>query len=274
MLGAICGDIIGSVYERDNIKNKEFELFDEECRFTDDTVMTIAVSKACREYMENRNAKQFEDNCIKYMQKLGRENGKAGYGGRFIYWLIEDNPKPYYSYGNGSAMRVSPVGWTANTLKEAEELAKASAEVTHNHPDGIAGAQAVAGSIWLLRNGKSKEDIKKYVEAYYYDLDFSIDEIRPTYRFDVSCKGSVPEAIKCFLEGNDFEDCIRNAISIGGDSDTIGAITGSLAEAYYGIPEEIKEKAFTYLTPEFKQDVNDFYNSLSKKNNKEERDER
>ena len=255
MLGAITGDIIGSIYEANNIKTKQFDLFTDKNRFTDDTVMTFAVAEA----LMNGGG---HENFIRFMKRYGLLYPRAGYGGTFVRWLASDTTEPYNSWGNGSAMRVSSCGWIANLdipieegLKLTEDLAKKSAEVTHNHPEGIKGAQATAASIFFMRHGKSKNAIKEYKDKlkdyikdrFEYDLDFTIDEIRPIYRFDVSCQGSVPPAIVSFLESENFEDAIRNAISIGGDSDTIGAITGSIAEAAYGIPEDIKEKAMSYL---------------------------
>ena len=255
MLGAITGDIIGSIYEANNIKTKKFDLFTDKNRFTDDTVMTFAVAEA----LMNGGG---HENFIRFMKRYGLLYPRAGYGPTFVRWLASDTTEPYNSCGNGSAMRVSSCGWIANLdipieegLKLTEDLAKKSAEVTHNHPEGIKGAQATAASIFFMRHGKSKNAIKEYKEKlkdyikdrFEYDLDFTIDEIRPIYRFDVSCQGSVPPAIVSFLESENFEDAIRNAISIGGDSDTIGAITGSVAEAAYGIPEDIKEKAMSYL---------------------------
>ena len=255
MLGAITGDIIGSIYEANNIKTKKFDLFTDKNRFTDDTVMTFAVAEA----LMNGGG---HENFIRFMKRYGLLYPRAGYGRTFVRWLASDTTEPYNSWGNGSAMRVSSCGWIANLdipieegLKLTEDLAKKSAEVTHNHPEGIKGAQATAASIFFMRHGKSKNAIKEYKEKlkdyikdrFEYDLDFTIDEIRPIYRFDVSCQGSVPPAIVSFLESENFEDAIRNAISIGGDSDTIGAITGSVAEAAYGIPEDIKEKAMSYL---------------------------
>ena len=255
MLGAITGDIIGSIYEANNIKTKKFDLFTDKNRFTDDTVMTFAVAEALMNGGGN-------ENFIRFMKRYGLLYPRAGYGGTFVRWLASDTTEPYNSWGNGSAMRVSSCGWIANLdipieegLKLTEDLAKKSAEVTHNHPEGIKGAQATAVSIFFMRHGKSKNAIKEYKDKlkdyikdrFEYDLDFTIDEIRPIYRFDVSCQGSVPPAIVSFLESENFEDAIRNAISIGGDSDTIGAITGSIAEASYGIPEDIKEKSMSYL---------------------------
>lgn len=269
MLGALVGDIVGSIYEWNNIKTKEFPLFQDKCHFTDDTVMTCAVAEAIMNGGER-------DDFIDSMKKYGKIYPHAGYGGHFRNWLFSDDREPYNSYGNGSAMRVSPCGWimdcgfTARTgmwPTNARALARISAEVTHNHPEGIKGAMAVADSIFLCRYyfggycgdyespinddpDECKRRLKDHIEKEYgYDLSQSLNEIRPTYLFDVSCQGSVPQAIIAFLESTDFEDAIRNAISLGGDSDTIAAITGSIAEAAYGVPDWIKAKTYTYLDP-------------------------
>jgi len=241
MLGAIIGDVVGSVYEWNNIKTKEFPLFRDDCCFTDDTVMTIAIAEAL---MNGGTSSDFKDS----MKKFGKLYPNAGYGGRFRRWLVSDDRKPYNSWGNGSAMRVSPCAWFADTLMDVVSLAKKSSEVTHNHTEGIKGAQATAGAIFLAREGESKEKIKEYIEnTFDYDLSRTLDEIRPTYKFNESCQETVPEAITAFLESEDFEDAIRNAISLGGDSDTLAAITGSIAEAAYGVPEAIGDKAISLL---------------------------
>jgi len=265
MLGAIIGDIIGSVYEWDNIKTKDFPLFRDDCFFTDDTVMTIAIAEAI---MNGGKRNDFIDS----MKKWGRKYPNAGYGGNFVAWLNSDNREPYNSWGNGSAMRVSPCSWimdcgfyarTGCWPSNAWKKVTLSADVTHNHPEGIKGAQATAVAIFLSRfysGGYSfdysspwtieqlKEEMKKFIENNMgYNLSRTLDEIRTTYKFDESCQRTVPEAIIAFLESNDFEDAIRNAISLGGDSDTIAAITGSIAEAAYGIPEWMKDKALSYL---------------------------
>ena len=267
MLGAIVGDIVGSVYEWNNIKTKDFPLFSERRFFTDDTVMTIAVAEAIMDGGE-------KDNFIDSMKKWGRLYPDSGYGGNFGRWLFSDDREPYNSWGNGSAMRVSPCGWmmdcgfyarTGCWPSNGWETVRASADVTHNHPEGIKGAEATAAAIFMCRfyfggwefdygNGdcttpeKWKADIKARIESGTgYDLSRTLDEIRPTYKFNESCQETVPEAIIAFLESTDFEDAIRNAISLGGDSDTLAAITGSIAEAAYGIPKEIEEKALNYL---------------------------
>jgi len=241
MLGAIIGDIVGSIYEWHNIKTKEFPLFGKNCKFTDDTVMTIAVAEG----LMNGGK---PDDYINAMKRIGRMYPNAGYGGHFRRWLFTDARNPYNSWGNGSAMRVSPIGWMFDSHEATENAAEVSAAVTHNHPEGIKGAQATAAAIILARNNKSKVEIKDYIESEYdYSLSRTLDEIRPKYKFDVSCQGTVPEAIIAFLESNDFEDAIRNAISLGGDSDTLAAITGSIAEAAYGVPDEIKIKTLSLL---------------------------
>lgn len=243
MIGAIIGDIVGSRFEFDNIKTKNFDLFSVDCDFTDDTVMTLAIAKA----LTRRNDKDFKQILISTMHEVGGQYPSCGYGGRFLDWIMDESTEPYNSCGNGSAMRVSAVGWCAQTLAEAEALAKISAEVTHNHPEGIKGAQAVAGAIFLAKTGASKDTIREYITANYYALDFTLDEIRPTYQYEIVCQTSVPQAIQAFLEATSFEDAIRNAISIGGDSDTVAAICGSIADAYYGVDEDLRETALSYL---------------------------
>ncbi len=248
MIGAITGDIVGSIYEFDNIKTKDFELFDKNCDFTDDSVMTIAVAEALMqfEHISEENVDEFKEELIDVMHRIGRKYPDCGYGGHFLMWIMLNKRKPYNSYGNGSAMRVSAVGWYAKTLEQAELIAKATAEVSHNHPEGIKGAVATAGAVFLARNGATVDEIKQYISKYY-TIDFTIDEIRPTYDYDITCQGTVPQAMQAFFESESFEDAIRNAISIGGDSDTVAAITGAVAEAYYGIKEDIKETALSYL---------------------------
>ena len=231
MYGAIIGDIVGSKYERSNIKTKDFMFISDGCRFTDDSVMTVAVAKAL---MRSRAEKaHFKPILIDEMQKLGREYPYAGYGRAFSAWLGAMFPEPYNSWGNGSAMRASPCGLIAVTLEEAIMLARASAEVTHNHPEGIKGAEATAAAVFMAKTCRSKAEIKEYIEKNYYALDKTLDEIRPGYTFDVSCQGTLPPAIIAFLESESYEDAIRNAVSIGGDSDTIAAITGAIAWSYY-----------------------------------------
>ena len=224
MLGAIIGDVVGSIYEWKNHKSKEFPLLKEKSRFTDDTVMTVAVADCLL------HEKSYETT----FQTWGNKYPQAGYGGTFRKWLKGSVKGSYNSWGNGSGMRVSPVGYAFGTLEETLLEAERSAAVTHSHPEGIKGAQVIASAVFMARNDASKEDIRRYIsENFNYKLDRSIDEIRPTYTFDVSCQGSVPEAVISFLESENYEDAIRNAISLGGDSDTIACMAGAIAEAYY-----------------------------------------
>ena len=248
MIGAILGDVVGSRFEFNNIKSKNFNLFDSKCTFTDDTVMTLAVAKALMKFEKITDIKEFKKELVTTMHEVGEKYPHCGYGGNFGVWIEEKLTEPYNSCGNGSAMRVSPVAWYANSIKECEALAAASAEVTHNHPEGIKGAAAVAGAIYIARPTHSMAEIKEYVKRFY-TIDFTLDEIRESYDFYETCQKSVPQALQAFFESTDFEDAIRNAISIGGDSDTIAAITGSVAEAYYGIDEEMKKSALSFLDP-------------------------
>lgn len=232
LYGTIFGDIAGSTYEFRACKNYKFTTVPEKSHFTDDTTMTLAVASWL---MKDPNDMEV---LIKEMQFFGNRYPKAGYGGMFRKWLIAEDPKPYNSFGNGSAMRVSPCAWVAKSLDEALILATKSAEVTHNHPEGIKGAQAVAAAIWMARNGSTKEEIKEYIEnTFEYNLSRTIKEIKESgYNFDSTCQGSVPESIIVFLESEDYEDCIRKAIWLGGDADTQAAIAGSIAEAFYDMP--------------------------------------
>ena len=250
MIGAIIGDIVGSRFERHNCKSKDFLLFSTGCRFTDDTVMSLAVCDALLRWEEVGRKQELSKFAIESMREFGRVFPHRGYGGMFSEWLYSDNPKPYNSFGNGAAMRVSGCGWVAKSLDEAKELSRSVTAVTHNHPEGIKGAEAVAIAVFLALNGKFKDEIKEYIEKNYYLIDFTLDSIREQYSFDVTCQGSVPQALEAFFESESFEDAIRNAISIGGDSDTIGAITGAVAEAYYGVPENLRDCALTFLTNE------------------------
>lgn len=241
MIGAIAGDIIGSVYEFQPIKNKNFPLFDNRCTFTDDSVLTVAVALAIL------SSRPYRD-CL---HELGRLYPHAGYGGSFIRWLAADNPRSYNSWGNGSAMRVSPVGFAFDTEEEVLEQARLSAEVSHDHPEGIKGAQATALAIFLARTGSGKEEIRQRISRQFgYDLQRSVDRIRPYYRFEVSCQQSVPEAIVAFLDSESYEDTVRNAVSLGGDADTQACISGGIAEAYYGgVPGHIQKEARDRLSP-------------------------
>jgi len=239
MIGAIAGDIIGSIYEHSPIKRVDFPLFSPQCRFTDDTVMSLAVAQALLK----------EGDYGRVMKTLGRKYPNAGYGGNFYRWLFEDEVKPYHSWGNGSAMRVSPIGFYFNREEQVLREARATAAVSHNHPEGIKGAQSVALAIFLARQGASKAAIRNRIQADFgYDLERSFVEIRPVYRFDVSCQGSVPEAMIAFLDSSDYESAVRLAVSLGGDADTQACIAGGIAEAFYGgVPARIQQEVKTRL---------------------------
>ncbi len=250
MIGAIAGDIIGSIYEGRGIKTKDFPLFNPRCRFTDDTVLTAAVADAILK----------DGDYVSSLKDIGRRYPDCGYGGSFIQWLFSDETGPYNSWGNGSAMRVSPAGFAFSTRETVLEAAKKTAEVTHNHHEGIKGAQAVALAVFLARSGRSKDDIKIDIQHnFQYDLERTINDIRPDYSFDVSCQGSVPESIIAFLESSSFEDALRNAVSLGGDSDTMACMAGSIAEAYYGgVPKEISSFVKGILPDDLWQITEDF----------------
>ena len=250
MYGAILGDIIGSPYEFDRSgKTKDFPLFSPESRFTDDTVMTVAVADAFLSCPAGASNEAIRRQLIRSMQRFGRLHPGIGYGAKFFNWLMTVDPQPYGSWGNGSAMRVSSAGWLFGDLETVLKMARLSAEVSHDHPEAIKGAQATAAAVFLARTGCSKEEIRTYIESTFgYDLSRTCDEIRPGYRHDVSCQGTVPEAITAFLEGTGFEDVIRTAVSLGGDCDTLTCIAGSMAEAFYGIPDELKQICRQYLS--------------------------
>ena len=253
MLGAIVGDIVGSIYEDHPIKTTKFPFWGKGCKITDDTVMTIACADALMETV-GKGPKEVRGAVIRKMQYWGNKYPDAGYGYRFETWLKEDSPEPYHSWGNGSAMRVSAAGWLYSTIQKTTDHARYTAEVTHDHPEGIKGAESLAAAVFMLRNGKSKTEVKNYIRGVYgYNFLFTLDDIRPQYGFDVSCQGSVPQAFVSFFESDDFESCIRNAVSLGGDSDTLAAMAGSLAEAHYGVPEDIGIKALSYLDEEMKE---------------------
>ncbi|HUK42605.1 MAG TPA: ADP-ribosylglycohydrolase family protein [Candidatus Acidoferrales bacterium] len=238
MIGAIAGDIIGSVYEWNNIKTKHFDLFSPNCCFTDDTVLTVALAESILTHIDY----------VSLMKAYYRRYPGAGYGGFFHQWAQAHDSRPYNSWGNGAAMRISSVGFAFNTLDEVLLRAAEYTAVTHNHKEGIRGAQATAAAIFLARTGKNRAEIKLHTaENFHYDLSRSVDEIRPTYRFNESCQGTVPQAIVCFLESTSFEDAIRNAISLGGDSDTLACITGGIAQAYYGVPTAIVDRVMSIL---------------------------
>lgn len=245
VLGAVVGDIVGSVYEFNEIKTKDFPLFSEHCCPTDDSMMTLAVASALVECEKDYSKLAAET--IKQMQLWGMKYPKAGYGSMFSDWLCSNNPQPYNSFGNGSAMRVSPVVYFAKSLEEVKELSRIVTSVTHNHPEGIKGAEAAVVAAYMALHESKKEEIFAVINAEYYPMNFTLDEIRADYEFNETCQETVPQALKAFFEATSFEDAIRNAISIGGDSDTIAAITGAVAGAYYGVPLHIEHKALKYL---------------------------
>lgn len=250
MIGAIIGDIVGSRFEWNNYKAKDFELFTDECMPTDDSIMTIALAKAIMESRDedgNYDIDGLGAGAVRCMQGIGRKYPDCGYGGFFYDWIFDDDPQPYGSFGNGAAMRVSAAGFAAGSLEEAKALAKAITEVTHDHPEGLKGAEATAVAIFMARHGASQDEIENYINEHYYDIDFTLDDIRDTYEFDETCQNTVPQALEAFFEADSFEDAIRNAISIGGDSDTLAAITGGIAEAYFGVPDELAEQAMGFL---------------------------
>lgn len=245
MLGAIIGDIAGSRFEWNNHKSKDFTFFDEKCEFTDDSVMTIAIAWAIMQCKGDWS--QLGSRTVRSMQELGLRYPFAGYGGRFSEWLTSPAPRPYCSFGNGAAMRVSPCAFAAGSLAEAIDLSRRVTEVTHNHPEGIKGAEATTVAIRMALTGSSIDEIKRHIVENYYPIDFTLDKIRDSYRFNETCMDTVPQALEAFFESTGFEDAIRNAISIGGDSDTVAAITGSVAEAFYGIPDGFGMHALQYL---------------------------
>ena len=260
MIGAILGDMIGAPYEFDRgRKIKDFPLFIADSQFTDDTVMTVAVAEALLGISAEATDTAICDELVSAMQRWGHRYPHAGYGGRFRRWLRARNPEPYNSFGNGSAMRVSSAGWLYPDLPETRRMARLTAVVTHNHPEGIKGAEATASAIYLARTGSSKEEIREYIgHEFGYDLSRTCDEIRPTYHHVESCQETVPEAITAFLEGTDFEDVIRTAVSLGGDCDTLTCIAGSIAEAFYGVPEPLKEECRARLSEDMKDVLNRF----------------
>ena len=258
MIGAIIGDIVGSRFEFHNHRSKEFDLFTEDCFPTDDSIMSLAIAQAILKSDPAKN--DFSKNAVKCMQELGRHYPDCGYGGRFYGWMFSDKPKPYYSFGNGAAMRVSACGWAAQSLDDDIRMADAVTGVTHNHPEGYRGAEATAVAVYLARTGMSIQDLRSFIEKRFYTISFTLDEIRPTYRFNETCQETVPQAMEAFFESKGFEDAIRNAISIGGDSDTLAAITGGIAEAYYGVPEDIRASAIAYLDDRLRPILYEFEN--------------
>lgn len=252
MLGAIIGDIVGSRFEFDRgSKSREFELFTKENDFTDDSVMTAAVAEGLMNAGLDTSEENIKKHIIASMKKWGQKYPYAGYGARFVSWVLTDDPKPYGSYGNGSGMRVSSVGWFYASVERTREVARWTAEVTHNHPEGIKGAESVAAAIWLARHGSSKEEIKEYISREFgYDLSRTLDDIRPVYCHVEDCMHTMPEAFECFFEAENYEETLRNVMYIGGDTDTLCAIAGAVAEAKWGIPDDIVKKAESYIDPD------------------------
>ncbi|MBN1409404.1 MAG: ADP-ribosylglycohydrolase family protein [Spirochaetales bacterium] len=260
MLGAIIGDIAGSAYEHRKVESYDFPLFQRRSCITDDSVLTIGVAGAILEVRKKKDFSRSKEYYLQYIRLYGRRYPDAGYGHSFMGWLKSDKPKPYYSYGNGSGMRVSPVGLAFETMKDVLSEAKKTAEITHNHSDGIKGAQAVAGSVFLAKGGATKKEIRDFVvNKIGYPLDFDLETLRKKYRFEIQCAHSVPQAIFAFLQSNDFEDAVRKAVYIGGDSDTIACMAGAIAAAFYkSIPVDIKTKALFYLDAEQKKVMSTF----------------
>lgn len=257
MIGAVIGDIVGSRFEWNNIKTKDFAFLTDDCFFTDDSVMSLAVAAAvleCSGHYEN-----LSKTVVKNMRRIGRLYPDCGYGGMFAQWIYSHTPEPpYNSFGNGAAMRVSACGFAAKSLEEAKLLSQKVTEVTHNHPEGLKGAETTAVCVFMANSGESIPAIRDYVAKHYYPMNFTLDEIRDTYRFSETCQDTVPEAITAFLESAGFEDAIRNAVSIGGDRDTIAAITGGIAEAFYGVPTELYKTALTFLDKRLLEILADF----------------
>ncbi|MBE5786275.1 MAG: ADP-ribosylglycohydrolase [Clostridiales bacterium] len=245
MIGAIIGDIVGSRFEWNNCRSKDFDLFTSECFATDDSIMTLAIGKALME--SSPDWADLGKQAVRCMQEVGRPYPHCGYGGRFWQWMYSDAPQPYNSFGNGAAMRVSACGFVAKTLEEAKYLSRTVTEVTHNHPEGIKGAEAATVAIFMAWEGAAMEEIRQVICRDYYPLNFTLDSIRNTYQFNETCQNTVPQALQAFFESTGFEDAIRNAISIGGDSDTLASITGGIAEAYWGVPDELRAQAKAYL---------------------------
>ena len=256
MIGAIIGDIAGSRFEGNDRVPADFELFAKDCLFTDDSVMALAVCDALMRCKADFS--DLSEQAVRSMRDVGSPYPDCGYGGKFARWLYSDDPKPYGSCGNGAAMRVGGCGYAGETVEEVKRLSKAVTAVTHDHPEGVKGAEATAAAVFLARTGKSKQEIKDYVEKNYYSLNFTLDSIRKNFRLDLTCQGTVPPALEAFFESSDFESAIRNAINLGGDTDTLAAITGSVAEAYYGVPANLRERALPFLDKRLLKILQDF----------------
>ena len=263
MIGAIIGDIVGSRFEFENHRSKDFELFTDDCFPTDDSIMTVAIGQAIAKCEGNYS--NLSQKAIECMQDLGRIYPYCGFGGMFWKWIFTEHPQPYNSFGNGAAMRVSGAGFAARTLAEAKELSYKVTAVSHNHPEGIKGAEAVAVATFLAKTKNSKQKIREHIEDNYYKIDFTLNEIRSTYKFNETCQQTVPQAFAAFFESESFEDALRNAISIGGDSDTLAAIACSIAEAYYGVPDKLRNQAESYLDNDKYRPVYNWLKSFEKK---------
>lgn len=257
-IGAIVGDVVGSVYEFNNHRSKDFPMFSKGCFATDDSIMTLGVAQALMDWTDGKGG--LADLAVKNMQKLGQPYPSCGFGGRFFRWMYSSDPKPYNSFGNGAAMRVSSVAYVADSIEEVKEISEIVTAVSHNHPEGIKGAEATAVAVWMALNGCTSYEIRNVIQRDYYDLNFTLDEIRETYRFNETCQDTVPQAIMAFLEARYFEDAIRNAISIGGDSDTLAAITGAIAGAYYGVPDDLTRTTRDYLDRRLRPVYDEFCN--------------
>ncbi len=264
MYGAILGDIIGSKFEFDNGgKTKEFELFEPGDSWTDDSVMTLAVAEALLAAGKDAGVAEIEAACTKTMQRWGRKYPDAGYGANFIHWVFADEPKPYGSLGNGSAMRVSAAGWLYDTIERTREVARATAAISHDHPEGLKGAECTAAVICLARTGADKEMIEAYVKHEFgYDFSMPLAEMRARHRHDETCMDTLPKALRAFFDGTDFEDVVRNAVSLGGDADTIGAIAGAMGEAMFGVPEDLKAECLRRIEPDMRKVIADFEEAL------------
>lgn len=247
MIGAIIGDVAGSRFEFNNYRSKDFDIFARNCSVTDDSIMTLAVGKALLDWRKNPDL-DLAKHTVEMMQEIGRPYPGCGFGGRFYRWMYSDDPQPYYSYGNGAAMRISPVGYFADTMDEAKDFSAIVTGVTHNHPEGLKGAEATACLVWGALHGWTKEELLDLAKTYY-DLDFTIDEIRPYYQFNETCQNTVPQALEAFFESDSFEDAIRTAVSVGGDSDTLACITGGIAGAFYGVPSWMQHRVKRYFDP-------------------------
>ncbi|MBP3656335.1 MAG: ADP-ribosylglycohydrolase family protein [Clostridia bacterium] len=245
MIGALIGDIAGSRFEWNNHRSKEFEFFAKDCLCTDDSIMSIAAAKALLESDEDFT--DLSAQAVRWMREVGRRYPEGWYSRRFKAWLMSEDPQPYEARTNGAAMRVSACAYAARSLEEAKHLSRAVTEITHNHPEGIKGAEAVTVAVYMARTGSTMEQIREVIDREYYPMDFTLDGIRESYAFDYTCEGSVPQAFMAFFESVSVEDAIRNAISIGGDSDTIAAIAGAVAGAYYGVPDELRGQAIAYM---------------------------